>query len=160
MVQHSHQARALTSSFILQKFATGYSIKSDTSDFLKKSVPCLSPKLIADEHSTCLAGSAESSNEDDNGVGFVLDFLPGARSDNRIVLFTGGWGMKFVPVIGKILADLAITGKTEYSQLIEPMNINRGVLVKESGTTNRKAQQSVKRTSLQRAALFQKWVGP
>lgn len=130
-----------------------------TGDFVKKSMPSLSPKLIAEEHSTCLAGFAESSNEDDNGVGFVLDFLPAVRGNNRIVLFTGGWGMKFVPVIGKILADLAITGKTEYSQLIEPMNINRGVLVKESGTTNT-AQQLVKRTSLQRAVMFQKWVGP
>ena len=43
--------------------------------------------------------------------------------------------MKFVPVVGKILADLAIKGKTEYSQLIKPWNINRGVLVKASGTT-------------------------
>ena len=133
---------------------------SFTSGFVKKSMPSLSSKLLPEEHSTCIAGFAESSDTDDDGVGFVLDFLPEARSNNRIVLFTGGWGMKFVPVIGKILADLAIKGKTDYSQLIEPWNINRGVLVKAGGTAIIMAQESVKRTSLQRAALFKKWVGP
>ena len=133
---------------------------SFTSGFVKKSMPSLIPQLLAEEHSTCLAGFAESSDKDDDGVGFVLDFLPEARSNNRIVLFTGGWGMKFVPVIGKILADLAIKGETEYSQLIKPWNINRGVLVKAGGTTTIMAEQSVKRTRLQRAAMFQKWVGP
>ena len=122
-------------------------------------MPSLMPQLLHEEHSTCLAGFAESSDKDDNGVGFVLDFLPEARSNNRIVLFTGGWGMKFVPVIGKILADLAIKGKTEYSKLIKPWNINRGVLVKKSGTAIT-AQQSVQRTRLQRAATFQKWTYP
>ena len=127
-----------------------------TGDFVKKLMPSLSPKLLAEEHAACIAGFAESSDKDDDNVGFVLDFLPEARSNNRIVLFTGGWGMTFVPVIGKILADL-----TEYSQLIKPWNINRGVLVKAGGTTNIMAQQSVKRnTSLQRAALFEKWLGP
>lgn len=130
-----------------------------TSRFVEKSMPSLMPQLLHEEHSTCLAGFAESSDKDDNGVGFVLDFLPEARSNNRIVLFTGGWGMKFVPVIGKILADLAIKGKTEYSKLIKPWNINRGVLVKKSGTAIT-AQQSVQRTRLQRAATFQKWTYP
>ena len=132
---------------------------SFTSGFVKKSMPSLNPQLIAEEHSTCLAGFAESSDKDDDGVGFVLDFLPEARSNKRIVLFTGGWGMKFVPVIGEILADLAINGETEYSQLIKPWNINRGVLVKERGATTM-SLQPVKRTRLQRAAMFQKWVGP
>ena len=68
--------------------------------------------------------------------------------------------MKFVPVIRKMLADLAIKGQTDNSQLIEPWNISRGVLVKAGGTAIIMAQQSVKRTSLQQAALFEKWVGP
>ena len=131
---------------------------SFTSAFVKKSMPSLSSTLLPEEHSTCIAGFAESSDKDDDGVGFVLDFLP--RSSNRIVLFTGGWGMKFVPVIGKILAELAISGETEYSQLIKPWNINRGVLVKAGDTAIITAQKSVKRTSLQRAALFEKWIGP
>ena len=112
-----------------------------TSRFVEKSMPSLMPQLLHEEHSTCLAGFAESSDKDDNGVGFVLDFLPEARSNNRIVLFTGGWGMKFVPVIGK------------YNELIKPWNINRGVLVKTSGTAITD-QQSVQRTRLQRVALF------
>ena len=68
--------------------------------------------------------------------------------------------MKFVPVIGKMLADFAMKGATDNSQLIEPWNISRGVLVKAGGTAIIMAQQSVKRISLQRAALFKKWVVP
>ena len=61
-----------------------------TSGFVKKSMPSLIPQLLAEEHSTCISGFAESSDKDDGGVGFVLDFLPDARSNNRVVLFTGG----------------------------------------------------------------------
>ena len=135
-----------------------------TSDFVMKSMPSLDPKLTNDEPSTCVAGFAESCNEDDSGVGFVLDFLPGGNINKRIVLFTGGWAMKFVPVIGKILADLAIRGKTtpQYSQLIKPMSIDRGVLTTESVIASNKSQQAIKGTNLQRAARFNKiWLsGP
>ena len=59
---------------------------SFTSGFVKKSMPSLSSKLLPEEHSTCTAGFAESSDTDDDGVGFVLDFLPEAHSNNLIVL--------------------------------------------------------------------------
>lgn len=135
-----------------------------TSDFVKKSMPSLDPKLTNDEPSTCVAGFAESCKEDDNGVGFVLDFLPGENINDRIVVFTGGWATKFVPVIGKILKDLAIRGKTTplYSQLIKPMRIDRGVLLTENAIANIKSQQPVKGNNLQRAAIFNKiWLaGP
>ena len=66
--------------------------------------------------------------------------------------------MKFVPVIGKILADLAIRGTTNptYRELIKPMNINRGILVDEKCTVAKKAQQPVKVSSMGRAAIFNK----
>ena len=112
-----------------------------TSAFVKRSMPSLSPALIDAEHSTCIAGFADladDNNKEDQGAGFGLDFLPGEGINKRLVLFTGGWGMKFVPVIGKILADLAIKGYTDetYTRLIQPMNINRGVLVEESRTSD------------------------
>ena len=94
------------------------------------------------EHDTvCLAGFAELVERKpvDKSAGFVLDFL---KPDlKRIVLFTGGWAMKFVPMFGKILADLAIQGKTEYQDLIDPMNINRGILKKKECLINQKKNE-------------------
>lgn len=58
---------------------------------------------------------------------FVLDFLPGHRN---IVLFTGdsGQAFKFAPLIGSILADLAVKGTTSYD--IAPFSISRpGILI-------------------------------
>ncbi len=46
----------------------------------------------------------------------MLDFIPecvGAGHEN-LALFTAGWGMKMVPLIGEILAQLVIDGKTLY----------------------------------------------
>ena len=63
----------------------------------------------------------------DNSGRIVLDFLP--DSSNRIVLTAGGWCMKYVPIMGIILAQLALTGTTDHSDNIEPMNIGRGILI-------------------------------
>lgn len=98
-----------------------------TCSFVKKSMPDL--KSTPTQLSTCIAGFAEMVDEDiDSGAGFVLDFVPG--TGNRIILATGGWCMKFVPMFGLILSDLAIDGMTNfvYRAYIEPMNINRGIL--------------------------------
>ena len=100
-----------------------------TSDFVKKSMPTVDPRLTHRLESTCIAGFAElteESEQGDPGSGFVLDFVP--ETGNRIVLATCGWAMKFVPMFGKILADLAIDGKTEYHKEIKPMSIDRGIL--------------------------------
>jgi glycine/D-amino acid oxidase-like deaminating enzyme len=99
-----------------------------TSNFVDKSMPDLRPSRNNEYEATCVAGFAQMKNPDaaDKGAGFVIDFLP---CDKRIVVFTGGWAMKFVPMIGKILTDLAIRGETQYQELIDPMNINRGILV-------------------------------
>ncbi|KAK5996864.1 Putative bifunctional amine oxidase [Cladobotryum mycophilum] len=50
---------------------------------------------------------------------FVLDFVPekylhGGPKDS-VVVFTAGWAMKFVPMLGKALAELALTGKSKYA---------------------------------------------
>ena len=48
-------------------------------------------------------------------------------------------------LIGRILADLTIRGRTEYNKLIEPMNINRGILVEEKDISKKKPGQKLVR---------------
>ena len=50
---------------------------------------------------------------------FVLDYVPqeylrGGPKDS-VVVFTAGWAMKFVPLLGKALADMALHGKSEFA---------------------------------------------
>ncbi|KAF4415568.1 sarcosine oxidase [Fusarium acutatum] len=49
---------------------------------------------------------------------FVLDFLPEkylqGGAEKSIAIFTAGWAMKFVPTLGKALAEMALTGKSDY----------------------------------------------
>lgn len=50
---------------------------------------------------------------------FVLDFVPekylkgGAK--NSVAVFTAGWAMKFVPLLGRALKDMALFGKSDYA---------------------------------------------
>lgn len=51
---------------------------------------------------------------------FVLDYIPqeylrGGPKDS-VVLFTAGWAMKFVPLLGKALAEMALRGGSEYAR--------------------------------------------
>ena len=55
------------------------------------------------------AGTCLQTNLPDNM--FVLDKIPG---HHNVVVFTGGWGFKFVPLIGRILKQLLFDGKTHY----------------------------------------------
>ena len=50
---------------------------------------------------------------------FVLDFVPeeylrGGPKDS-VVVFTAGWAMKFVPMLGKALAEMALHGRSDYA---------------------------------------------
>lgn len=93
-------------------------------------MPDLNPSLVDEMVTNCVAGFATRlDGKADNSGGIVLDFVP--DTSKRIVLATGGWCMKYVPVMGIILAQMALCGKAseEYSKDIEPMNINRGVLM-------------------------------
>ena len=125
-----------------------------TRSFVERSMPDL--KSDPSDITTCIAGFAEMVDEskEDPGAGFVLDFVPG--TDNRIVLATGGWCMKFVPIFGVILSDLAIDGVTNfvYSAYIQPMNINRGILNNKESKRPKEEIRLVKRTTEQRAAKF------
>jgi sarcosine oxidase len=55
---------------------------------------------------TCLYTNTADEN-------FVLDFLPGYDQQVMIAAGFSGHGFKFVSVVGEIMADLAIKGKTE-----------------------------------------------
>ncbi|OJD38024.1 amine oxidase (flavin-containing) [Diplodia corticola] len=50
---------------------------------------------------------------------FVLDFVPKKYLDGgpekSIMVYTAGWGMKFVPLLGKALAEMALYGHSEYA---------------------------------------------
>lgn len=50
---------------------------------------------------------------------FVLDFVPqeylGNGPEKSVVVFTAGWAMKFVPLLGKALKQLALDGHSDYA---------------------------------------------
>ena len=54
---------------------------------------------------------------------FIIDYLP--HHDDKVIIACGfsGHGFKFIPVVGEILSELAINGKTDKS--IEFLGINR-----------------------------------
>ena len=113
-----------------------------TSKFVENSMKDLDPGLNEETQSTCVAGFAQRvinegdapNPEPDPGAGFVLDFLP--NSNDRIVLYTAGWAMKFVPIFGKILKDMAVFGKTEHEKLVQNMKIreDRQIMVSAEET--------------------------
>lgn len=78
-------------------------------------------------------GVCLQTNVADNN--FVLDYLPEqvGPGNNNVALFTAGWGFKFVPLIGRILKELILDGKTKYD--ISHFKITRpGVLgAREAG---------------------------
>ena len=101
-----------------------------TSSFVQSFMPGLDPTSIDDMETTCVAGFARKVNDEkDRSGGIVLDFVP--CTSNRIVLATGGWCMKYVPVMGIILSEMALEGapSSEYAADVRFMNIHRGILV-------------------------------
>jgi sarcosine oxidase len=54
----------------------------------------------------CLYGNSPDEN-------FIIDNLPGFESNVSIACGFSGHGFKFASVVGEILADLAIDGKTD-----------------------------------------------
>ncbi|KAH7169960.1 hypothetical protein EDB81DRAFT_774156 [Dactylonectria macrodidyma] len=83
----------------------------DTQDFIRDHVVGVDPTVPASTVS-CL-----QTNVYDNM--FVLDFLPKeylrGGTENSIAIFTAGWAMKFVPLLGKALAQMALDGKSKYA---------------------------------------------
>lgn len=71
-------------------------------------------------------GTCLQTNVSDNM--YVLDYLPpGVAGYQNVAVFTAGWAFKLVPLIGLILSQLAIDGRTPYD--ISQFKITRpGVL--------------------------------
>ncbi|NNL92697.1 MAG: FAD-dependent oxidoreductase [Saprospiraceae bacterium] len=58
---------------------------------------------------TCLITLSNNSKE------LLLDYLPDSVNNNEnIIVYTGGWAAKFVPLLGKIISDLVLTNSTEF----------------------------------------------
>lgn len=60
--------------------------------------------------STCFVALSKNANKE-LIIDFAPDFVP---NHENIVIYATGWAGKFVPLMGKILSDLTLTGKTEY----------------------------------------------
>jgi sarcosine oxidase/L-pipecolate oxidase len=74
------------------------------------------------------AGTCLQTNVADNM--YVLDFLPPSVGSGykNVAVFTAGWAMKLVPLIGKILSELVIDGATAYD--ISQFKITRKGILK------------------------------
>ncbi|KQV37886.1 FAD-dependent oxidoreductase [Massilia sp. Root335] len=60
--------------------------------------------------STCLVALSKIANKE-----LLIDFAPPSVPNHRnVVICTTGWAGKFVPLIGAILADLALDGRTRF----------------------------------------------
>ncbi|PLB51611.1 DAO-domain-containing protein [Aspergillus steynii IBT 23096] len=85
---------------------------ANTRDFVTRFMKGVNPSIPVFE-SVCLQG-----NVFDNM--FVLDQLPeeylrGAEPGS-VVLFTAGWAMKFVPLVGRALKGLVVDGRSRYAR--------------------------------------------
>ena len=73
-------------------------------DFLKKYLPAGGEEIVAVK--SCLYTYSPDTH-------FIIDHLPGYQKRVTIACGFSGHGFKFVPVVGEILADLAVEGKTD-----------------------------------------------
>lgn len=79
-----------------------------TSKWVKDHMKGLDPTPCFE--STCFVALSKNANKE-----LIIDFAPRfVPNHENIVIYATGWAGKFVPLMGKILADLTLTGKTEY----------------------------------------------
>lgn len=79
-----------------------------TSQWVKKHMKGLDSKAYYT--STCLVALSTIPNKE-----LIIDFAPEYVPNHKsIVIYATGWAAKFTPYLGKILADLAIDGKTDF----------------------------------------------
>ena len=82
--------------------------ESDTlplADFLSRRIPGVSGPLTGS--STCLYSNTPDGH-------FVIDNLPGLEKHSCVAWGFSGHGFKFASVVGEILADLAVSGRTDH----------------------------------------------
>ena len=79
-----------------------------TSAWVRDHMTGLDPKPYF--KSTCFVALSQDQNKE-----LIIDFAPDfVANHENIVIYATGWAGKFVPLMGKILCDLTLTGKTEY----------------------------------------------
>jgi len=79
-----------------------------TSEWIQNHMTGLDPR--PEKTSTCLIALSKLKNKE-----LLLDFAPPyVPGHPDIVIYATGWAAKFIPLLGKILADLAIDGHTSY----------------------------------------------
>jgi glycine/D-amino acid oxidase-like deaminating enzyme len=79
-----------------------------TSDWVKEHMKGLDPKPYF--KSTCFVALSKNQNKE-----LIIDFAPDYVPNHKnIVIYATGWAGKFVPLMGKILSDLTLKGKTKY----------------------------------------------
>ena len=60
--------------------------------------------------STCMVGLSKIPNKE-----LLIDFAPGFVVNHKdVILYATGWAGKFVPLLGRILSDLALDGRTDF----------------------------------------------
>lgn len=79
-----------------------------TADWVRQHMSGLAP--TPDFTSTCLVALSKIPNKE-----LLIDFAPPNVAGNKdIVLYATGWAAKFVPILGRILSDLALDGRTDF----------------------------------------------
>lgn len=79
-----------------------------TADWVKNHMEGIDPKPHFT--STCLVALSKIPNKE-----LIIDFAPPYVPNHKnIVIYATGWAGKFVPLMGKILSDLALDGRTPF----------------------------------------------
>ncbi|UUC45855.1 FAD-dependent oxidoreductase [Flavobacterium cerinum] len=79
-----------------------------TSEWVQKHMKGLAPEPLFT--STCLIALSKIPNKE-----LIIDFAPTYVPNHKdIVVYATGWAAKFTPLLGKILADMALDGKSSY----------------------------------------------
>jgi sarcosine oxidase/L-pipecolate oxidase len=78
---------------------------------------------------------------------YVLDFLPSTvgPGHKNVALFTAGWAMKLVPLIGTILSDLVTKGDTTYD--ISQFKITRPGILKDDSPAGQERKTILRKTA-------------
>lgn len=79
-----------------------------TSAWVREHMPGLDPEPVFT--STCLVALSDTATKE-----LLIDFAPPEVPNHQnIVVYATGWAGKFIPLLGSILADLALDGKTSF----------------------------------------------
>lgn len=98
--------------------------------FVRRHMPGLDP--TPEFASSCTAGLITSPDDPYHVTHeMIIDFLPNTERRSRdIVVCSTGWMFKFIPLLGRLCADLACDGRSEYP--IEHLRLTENVVTRES----------------------------